>query len=267
MPKSVRRTLRIAKAFSLMTPAERDAVLRIAESGGGLHGRPFRFVGDGMCTIHNSDVLADWRFRKAYALGAATGSWNGWDLPWRAYILCYFGSIAAKLGGDFVECGVNRGGNARMVVDYVGPEAMPPFYLMDTFSGFDESVLSADEKTMLDGRYNYEASLNDVRDTFQEFPFVKILPGSVVETIHSLPCKKVAFASIDMNCVAPEIAAASALWPLLQVGGIMVLDDYGFSGHELQKAAFDHFANERYTSVLCLPTGQGILFKTSDSEG
>lgn len=262
IPLKVKRFLRVARAFWCMTPARRDLVLSIVESGLGLHGKPFRFVGDGLCTIHNCDFLSDERFAQAYALGVATGSWNGWDLPWRAYMTCYFGSMAAKLGGDFVECGVNRGGNARMLIEYVGLNSMPPFYLMDTFSGFDGSSLNEEERRLLEGRYEYHECLENVRETFREFPFVKVVPGSVLETVGTLPCQRVAFVSIDMNCVAPEIAAATFLWPLLQVGGVMILDDYGFADHGLQKSAFDQFAKERGTSVLALPTGQGVLLKT-----
>jgi hypothetical protein len=41
----------------------------------------------------------------------------------------------------------------------------------------------------------------------------------------------------------------------------MILDDYGFSAHRPQKAAFDDFAAARGTQVLSLPTGQGLIFK------
>jgi hypothetical protein len=44
-------------------------------------------------------------------------------------------------------------------------------------------------------------------------------------------------------------------------GSVIVLDDYGWAGHSVQKQAFDDFASERGTRVLLLPTGQGLIFK------
>ena len=65
-----------------------------------------------------------------------------------------------------------------------------------------------------------------------------------------------------MNCAAPEIAAAEFFWDKLLSGAVMILDDYGgWRRYLAQKAAFDKFAAERGGQVLCLPTGQGMLFK------
>ena len=64
-----------------------------------------------------------------------------------------------------------------------------------------------------------------------------------------------------MNCVRPEIAAAEFFWPKLVSGGIMLLDDYGFSAHIDQKDAFDLFAARIGVQILSLPTGQGLMIK------
>jgi hypothetical protein len=64
-----------------------------------------------------------------------------------------------------------------------------------------------------------------------------------------------------MNCVQPEIAAANYFWDKLVVGGVMILDDYGFYLHIEQKKAFDLFAIEKRQDILSLPTGQGIIIK------
>jgi O-methyltransferase len=44
-------------------------------------------------------------------------------------------------------------------------------------------------------------------------------------------------------------------------GAAIVLDDYGWRKHYEQKRAFDEFARQRGTSVLALPTGQGLILK------
>ena len=65
----------------------------------------------------------------------------------------------------------------------------------------------------------------------------------------------------DMNCVQPEIAAAEYFWERLVPGAVMLLDDYGHAGHELQKEAFDRFSKHHGVPLLVLPTGQGLIIK------
>ena len=76
-----------------------------------------------------------------------------------------------------------------------------------------------------------------------------------------VPSTKIAYISIDMNCVQPEIAALEYFWPKMVTGGVVVHDDYGMSAFINQKIALDAFAESRGVKVLTMPTGQGLLFK------
>lgn len=242
----------------------------------GLHrlGRPNRYVRvprpptyntDGLMTWHNSDFQTDPRFESAYRLGEQTGSWKGRQIPWRAYIGCWAADHVKHYEGDFVECGVNRGGFARAICEYVDfKSSKRTFYLLDTFRGLVEDQISDEEKRLgwnatKDGYY--EECYDDVVATFREFPNVKIIRGMVPDTLPQVDSKRVCFLSIDMNCVAPEIAAAEFFWDKLVSGGIVILDDYGFAAHIMQKRAFDEFAAKRQIQILSLPTGQGLIIK------
>lgn len=44
-------------------------------------------------------------------------------------------------------------------------------------------------------------------------------------------------------------------------GAVVVLDDYGFRAHIVQKLALDGFAKSRGVAILPLPTGQGLIIK------
>jgi O-methyltransferase len=67
-----------------------------------------------------------------------------------------------------------------------------------------------------------------------------------------------------MNIVAPEIAALRFFWDKLATGAVVLLDDYNFERHILQKQAMDEFAAEKGTMVIPLPTCQGMIIKTPD---
>ena len=83
------------------------------------------------------------------------------------------------------------------------------------------------------------------------------MPATLVEC----DAREICYLSIDMNSVEPEIAAATFFWDKVVKGGVVFLDDYGFPLHINQKIAFDRFVLERGQSILCLPTGQGIIIK------
>jgi O-methyltransferase len=262
VPKRLRSKLRALHAYWRMDSNQRRLAEEIIASNVGLHGEKFRFSEDGLCTIHNADFLDDRRFADAYLAGEATGSWRGWNLRWRAYVVCWCAQWAAALEGDFIECGVNKGGNARMILSYLGGGCRTrSFYLLDTFQGFSPELLLPEEKQHMAGSYSYPDCLTEVRATFASFPNVHIIPGAVPGTLAQIDSRKIAFLSIDMNCVEPEIQAATQLWDRVVPGGVIILDDYGFSQHHLQKRAFDLFAYSKGIQVLSLPTGQGLMFK------
>ena len=223
----------------------------------------YRFIEDGLATCQNSDFTNDPRFKRAYELGKQTGSWHDHDLRWRIHVLLWCASWAAQLRGSFVECGVFRGGFARAIIDYTNYEALgKEYYLFDTFGGFDTNQLSDNEVRSVIGNYNYGECYEFTLAQFSSMPFVHLVRGSVPQSL--VDVGPVGFLSIDMNCAAPEIAAAKFYWPHLVPGGVIVLDDYGFELHHEQKTAFDALAKLWKVEILSLPTGQGLIFKPVD---
>ncbi len=224
---------------------------------------PLTFAEDGLYTRTNCDFVNDERFIKSYNAAKSTQSW-GRDIRWRAYTIAWAAGKCSSLEGDFVECGVNRGGYAMMVVTYIDFKNLKKnFYLLDTYNGIDKQFLTQSEEKKgapLEGRYSecYE----DVVETFKDFQNVKIVRGSVPETLPRVDSQKIAFLSIDMNNSIPEIAAAEYFWDKVVSGGVIILDDYGWGGyHAEQKTAFDKFTEARGIKVFSLPTGQGLIFK------
>lgn len=218
---------------------------------------------DGLATTHNADFVHDPRFAAAYAAGQATGSWTFGDLHWRAYIICWAAQRAASLPGDFVECGVNRGGYALTVIKYTNFETLGKrFYLLDTYEGLVERLISPEEKVAGVRAGEYEPCYDAVVRTFSPYSeSTRIIRGIVPDTLPQVDTNQVAFLSIDMNTRDPEIAAAEFFWDKMVSGAVMVLDDYGWRKHIEQKKAFDEFARQRGIEVLALPTGQGLIFK------
>ncbi len=234
------------------------------------HGDQLHYNSDGLMVLNNCDCLDEPRFAQAYQESLKVNDWRGpqgknMDMRWRYYIVCYFADMVKDLEGDFVECGVYKGGYSRAIIDYLSFDSLKgkQFYLLDTFEGLVAEYASAKEKESgLLGIYDhYQTVYDEVVETFKPFSNVKLIKGPVPDTLPECPSEKVCYLSIDMNMVAPEIAAANFFWDKLTKGAVMILDDYGFYAHKEQKKAFDEFAKEKKVKILQLPTGQGIIFK------
>jgi O-methyltransferase len=257
--------LRISGKLAQLTPTQAHTILYSLHAAGRFdyYADPstITFNDDGLIAIHkDTSFLAEPRFQSAYAAGRATGSWGELEPRWRAYVMCWAAERALKIEGDFVECGVNRGGNALTAMQYLNFQSVPKrFYLLDTFCGFPESQRTGAASCNHD---RYADCYADVVQTFRPYPNAVIVRGAIPGTLNQVPSDKVAFLSVDMNCAEPEIAAAEFFWDRLVPGAVIVLDDYACGKWYIrQKQAFDAFAQKRGVRVLPLPTGQGLIFK------
>jgi hypothetical protein len=217
---------------------------------------------DGLSTIHNADFLKDADFLAAYAAGEKMQP--GTHLRWRAHVVQWAGCHASLLEGDFVECGVDRAFLSSCIIQAVHFEKMTErnFFLFDTYCGLVDELVTEHDKAAYYNEYTDVYAF--VRNAFADYPNVHVIRGVVPDVLPTVDIERVAYLSIDMNCRAPEVAAVEYFWPKLVRGGIILFDDYGFSGHEAQKEGADQFAQSVGTKVLSLPTGQGLLIKHTE---
>ena len=218
---------------------------------------------DGLRTMHNCDFMFEPRFVEAYDAGAELDSWFGGKVHWRVHTLFWAAERALNLEGDFVECGVHRGGFSRAIVEYIHFDQHPKrtFFLLDSFEGAAKEHLSEAEiaNGILD--YPYTSDHEFVIEAFRAYPNVKVIKGFIPESLAEVSSDQISFLSIDLNNALPEIAALEFFWDKLVSGAAVILDDYGWEKHIVQKKAFDDFAKRRSVPLLSLPTGQGLIIK------
>jgi len=224
---------------------------------------------DGLRSIHNHEFMDDPAFQKAYQRGIrAAGDDYRWH--WRVHVGLWAAACAARLEGDFVECGVNRGFLASAIMDYLNWDSLGKhFYLLDTFRGMDERFISPEDKASGALEKNaqnlasgfYVHGIEEVRANFSQWKNVSLIEGSIPETLPLVRTNNIAYVHLDMNCSIPEIAAIQFSWERLVPGAFVLLDDYAFYGYVSEKIAMDRFAQEKGINILSLPTGQGLLVK------
>ncbi len=227
------------------------------------------YSNDLLYTFHNADFLKEPLFAESYELGKNTDGGTllkNYDIQWRIHVLCWAAKHAMNLDGDFVDCGVHTGIFARAVMHYTHfEESSKKYYLLDTFNGLDNKYSSDKEleRNILMG-YDKEDSAqlyNQVVNTFKGFN-VKIIKGTVPDTLLEVDSQKICYLSVDMNCVYPEVATLEYFWDKMVSGGVIILDDYGYANSTNdQKEAHDKFATSKGVKILTLPTCQGLLIK------
>jgi hypothetical protein len=244
---------------------------------------------DGLFTYHSDGFRSRAEFRAAYKRGlmaafsdkgdpraAGLAGWNGAYVPgvfgqWRTHIALWCASTAARLEGDFVECGVFVGFLSSAIMKNLDWDRRgKTFYLVDTFAGPDTEQYTSGE--LARGRKaetehlrkigGYKYSLESVQKNFQEWRNVRFLKGLVPDSLKDCAAEKVAYLHLDMNAVVPEVEALRFFWDKLVPGGIVLMDDYAYAGYEEQHKGLDALADELGFSIASLPTGQGLIIKT-----
>jgi hypothetical protein len=189
---------------------------------------------------------------------------------WRVHIALWAARIASRLPGDFAECGVNAGFMSSAIMQGLDWDRLgKKFYLIDTFEGPAVEQFSSEEvqrgraelarKALEAGAY--VTDLERVRTNFAQWRGVEIVAGRVPEVLAGIHFGEIAFLHLDMNCAYPEREALRFFWERLVRGGVVLLDDYAYFGHESQAAAMDEVAETVGAEVLSLPTGQGLMIK------
>lgn len=259
---------------------ERDRLktrLRELEKGGGKKRGPagvplheLAYNADGLSVWgKNLAFLEEERFQKAYRKGADSGHLfaddsENFHIEWRVHVALWAAGIGLRLEGDFVECGVNTGILSLAIAEYHDFAASGrTFHLFDTFCGTPEDQMDEEEreKRLRDNDRYYPDCYELAKKNFAPYPNMRLVRGRVPDTLVDSGIEKVAYLSIDMNVAEAERAAMEFFWDRLVPGAPVVLDDYAWTGCESQKAAMDRFAAGVGTSVLSLPTGQGLMVK------
>ena len=152
-------------------------------------------------------------------------------------------AVRLKLPGEFVECGVWRGGSCMLIAHtliQLGASDRS-IRLFDTFEGMskptdhDRSVHGqvAEEKWQVTdaGRGWCAASLEDVRQNMAGtgYPMANIsfVQGKVEESLPAGAPEAVALLRLDTDWYESTRQELEVLYPLLSRNGVLILDDYG----------------------------------------
>lgn len=216
------------------------------------------FAGDNVMLFQrNLGYRRNKRFVNAFNANAFTAQEKSLEL--RLNTLTWAAEHALHVEGDFVECGVWKGFCSAVITDYLDfKQITKTYYLYDTFEGIPEEYDTEKHNSPL---LSEPGLYENVIERFRKHPNVRVIKGIVPQSFEQAVPEKVAFLHLDMNSSKSEIEALEGLFEKVSSGGVVVFDDYGWTGYLAQQLAEDEFMRKRGHRILELPTGQGLLIK------
>lgn len=224
---------------------------------------PFAFDADGMATSAITSFLDRPNFVSAYfRMRVASRAVVDPGLQWRVHQAMWCAANCMKTEGDFVECGTGKGLMMSAVLDSLPnwQTSDKRLLLFDTFSPFGIDPSSGKNLEEFGLRGTYASDFEDVAQNFSEWNRIELIKGFLPGTLHEGRIEKIAFLHIDLNHAPAEVAVVRELWPKIQRGGMMLLDDYAQVLE--QNEAMNELSRELSFDILTTGTGQGIVVKS-----
>lgn len=182
-----------------------------------------------------------------------------------------------KVSGDFVECGVWRGGSSMMAAKTFKAlgDLNRNFYLYDTYEGMslptehdisikNEKVLEQWQKHQQeDTKILAKAALDIVKQNMSRTAYpeqlIHYVKGKVEDTIPNTISEQIALLRLDTDWYESTKHELQHLYPRLISGGILIIDDYGhWQGS--RKAVDEYFMQLNFFPYLHRLDYTGRLF-------
>jgi O-methyltransferase len=169
--------------------------------------------------------------------------------------------VKNNIPGDFVECGVFKGGSAMMMaytLKQLG-DTDRKIYLYDTFEGMSEPTVhdfdligETAENLLARGEAICYSPIEEVRQNFEKTNYpnnqVFFTKGKVEETIPATIPLKIALLRLDTDWYESTYHELVHLYPLLEKKGVLIIDDYGhWAG---ARKAVDQYFKEKKINLL-----------------
>lgn len=186
--------------------------------------------------------------------------------------------------GDFVECGVWRGGSvmAMALKSQATGNCNRKIWLFDTFQGMTEpnesdillsTNVPAKELINLEGRVDMRkdpyqegvlayASRRDVEEGIKSLSYPAdnfiFVEGDVRSTLNEVEIpKQIALLRLDTDFYDSTLITLEKLWPNLVIGGVLIIDDYDSWGGS--RKAVDEYFKDYPQFLMRMDTGRIVV--------
>lgn len=207
-------------------------------------------------TWHQLEWFHDAEFNEALDRFDGPGSLNGH----RRWNLGQLNRLTAGVKGDTAECGVLRGASSWEICranKMIAPGRI--HHLFDSFEGLSEP-------DAVDGDYWKKGDLSvseaDVLRSLDKFRGnIVSHRGWIPDRFEDVAETRFSFVHVDVDLYQPTFDSIAFFYDLLEPGGILVCDDYGFSSCPGATRAVDEFLADKPESMINLASGGGFFIR------
>lgn len=170
-----------------------------------------------------------------------------------------------KVPGDFIEAGVWRGGAIILMRGLLNAYNVTGRQVIaaDSFAGIPKNVRALNDPVDA-WSDRWIASLDDVRGNIARFGLlddkVEFLVGFFADTLHKLKDRRFALIRLDSDSYESVETSLIYLYPLLNTGGILIIDDWHLVG--CRQAVMDYRAQHGIEDEIRVVEGNGYWVKS-----
>jgi hypothetical protein len=198
--------------------------------------------------------LTDSEFFSALEPFEGRGNFGAMDRKWMLRELL---KLAGSVEGDSAECGTWRGGSSWLIATGLSRFGKT-HHVFDSFEG-----LAAPGPR--DGSHFRKGDLSATEEEFRSrmagVENLRVYKGWVPHRFSEVADRRFSFVHIDVDLYQATRDSVEFFYPRLSPGGILLLDDYGFSICPGAREAIEEFFRDKPEPVLEIPTGQGLVVK------
>jgi len=180
--------------------------------------------------------------------------------PKKFYNIYALAKHCLSLPGSFWECGVYKGGSARLIYKVMQDSnksnsgTYKYLRLFDTFDGMPESDPAID----IHKKGDFPADIEPLKQAMPKAIFHK---GFIPDTFNNNLREDIAFIHIDFDLYKSIKDTLDFTYNLMVQGSIMVFDDYGCHSTPGARKAVDEFFRDKPELPIIMDAGQAIIIK------
>jgi O-methyltransferase len=253
----------------VMIPARRFLPLLREDNGLAVRLRLLRAVGKLLVPSYRFKwpQLDWWKNEQFSAYLRRFGELEGMNSD-RKWMLHQLLRLTQSVAGDTAECGVFEGASSYLICmsNTQSLAGQKMHHVFDSFQGLSEPGPS-------DGMHwasgDMQCEISQVKKALDGFD-VTLHAGWIPDRFAEVTIRKFSFVHIDVDLAKPTRESLAFFHPLMEKGGIILCDDYGFSTCRGATEAIDDYLRDKPEKMLALPDGGGFLIRntpTADPPG
>jgi hypothetical protein len=183
-------------------------------------------------------------------------------------------NLTRNLSGDILELGVAGGESLIRIKKWqIKQRCERNLYGFDSYEGYPIANIEDGENWIKDGKPDYQKytlayvrqKMTDNGLSADQIADINLIKGWIPESFKIYTGEKISLINLDLNLYQPIIDSLNHFWDKMEIGGVILLDEYDFGQDELKhpgaKKAIDKFARSNAEKIHKNKYGKSFFVK------